>query len=199
MQTVTEAGQLHCDREAHEWEAYAPTDTVITDTFQYETNGELGVASGNKPLVQPTEVCEDDNTTADNTCIQNAEQDIVNRGYFLGDGTNTFFTSAATHYNPSKSGNSAIPLPYMDATHSVRVGAHVTAATGQDLILGFWPDLSSTTDHPRPSQVVPPARPRRARHAPARARTQGTPGPRYRTPVSFENTACRPTRLRDPS
>ena len=42
----------YADREAHEWEAYAPTDTVITDTYQYETDGELGVASGDDAAVE---------------------------------------------------------------------------------------------------------------------------------------------------
>jgi 5'-nucleotidase len=54
----------YADREAHEWEAYAPADTVISDTYQYETNGELGVASGDKPLVQPTEICAADGSPA---------------------------------------------------------------------------------------------------------------------------------------
>ena len=183
MQTSLPA--TYADREAHEWEAYAPTDTVITDTYQYETDGELGVASGNKPLVQPTEVCAADGTPASNTCIQNAEQDIVNRGYFLGDGTNTFFTSASTHYNPSKSGNSAIPLPYMDATHSVRVGAHVTAASGQALILGFWPDLSSTSASRAGKWYLQPDR--AVLGTPVSATDQGTPD-LGRDVVSFENT-----------
>jgi 5'-nucleotidase len=175
----------YADREAHEWEAYAPTDTVISDTYQFETDGELGVASGNKPLVQPTEICAADGTPASATCIQNAEQDIVNRGYFLGDGTNTFFTSASTHYNPSKSGNSAIPLPYMDATHSVRVGAHVTAATGEALILGFWPDLSSTSASRAGKWYLQPYRP--VLGTPVSSTDQGT-ADLGANAVSFENT-----------
>ena len=88
----------YAQREAAEWEAFAPTDTVLTDTYQYETNGELGLASGNKPLVQPTEIC----TTSQTSCIQTAEEDIVNRGYFLGTGTNTFFTAASTALQPEQ-------------------------------------------------------------------------------------------------
>ncbi len=175
----------YADREAHEWEAYAPTDTVITDTYQYETDGELGVASGNKPLVQPTEICAADGTPASTTCIQNAEQDIVNRGYFLGDGTNTFFTAASTHYNPSKSGNSAIPLPYMDATHSVRVRAHVTAASGHALVLGFWPDLSSTAATRAGKWYLQPDR--AILGTPVSSTDQGTPD-LGRDVVSFEDT-----------
>jgi len=175
----------YADREAHEWEAFAPTDTVITDTYQYETDGELGVASGDKPLIQPTEICKADDSSASKTCIQNAEQDIVNRGYFLGAGTNTFFTSASTHYNPSKSGNSAIPLPYMDATHSVRVGAHVGAASGHALILGFWPDLSSTSASRAGKWYLQPDR--AVLGTPGSATDQGTPD-LGRDAVSFENT-----------
>lgn len=169
------------DREAHEWEAYAPTDTVVTDTYDYESDGELGVASGNKPLVQPTEVC----TTAQTSCIQDAETDIVNRGYFLGDGTNTFFLASSTHYNPSKSGNSAIPLPYMDASHSARVGAQVTAPAGHALILGFWPDLSQTAAT-RPGKWY--LQPQRAvLGTPGTTTTEGTPDLGTDV-VSFEDT-----------
>ena len=175
----------YADREAHEWEAFAPTDTVITDTYQYETDGELGVASGNKPLVQPTEICAADGSPASATCIANAETDIVNRGYFLGDGTNTFFTAASTHYNPSKSGNSAIPLPYMDATHAVRVRAHVGAASGHALILGFWPDLSSTAAARAGKWYLQPDR--AVLGTPGTATDQGTPD-LGRDVVSFQDT-----------
>lgn len=176
----------YSDREAHEWEAYAPTDTVITDTYDYETNGELGVATGDKPLVQPTEVCPDANGgDASSACIMNAEQNIVNRGYFLGDGSNTFFTASSTHYNPSKSGNSAIPLPYMNATHSVRVGAHVTAPTGHALILGFWPDLSQTTASRPGKWYLQPDR--AVVGTPGTSTTEGTPD-LGADAVSFENT-----------
>ncbi len=172
-------------REAHEWEAYAPTDTVITDTYQYETDGELGVASGDKPLVQPTEICSSDNTPDDTSCIAAAEKDVVDHGYFLGDGTNTFFTSSSTHYNPSKSGNSAIPLPYMDASTSVRVRAHVTAAPGHALILGFWPDLSSTAATRAGKWYLQPER--AVLGTPGSSTTQGTPDLGTDV-VSFEDT-----------
>ncbi|WGL50941.1 putative Ig domain-containing protein [Nocardioides sp. BP30] len=171
----------YADREAHEWEAYAPTDTVVTDTYDYESDGELGLASGGKPLVQPTEVC----TTAQTSCIQDAETDIVNRGYFLGDGTNTFFLSGSTHYSPNKSGNSAIPLPYMDASTSARVGARVTAPTGHALILGFWPDLSQTAAS-RPGKWY--LQPERAvLGTPGTTTTAGTPD-LGKDVVSFEDT-----------
>src|SRR5262249_30006101 len=122
---------------------------------------------------------------ASTTCIANAEADIVNRGYFLGDGTNTFFTAASTHYNPSKSGNSAIPLPYMDATHSVRVRAHVTAASGHALVLGFWPDLSSTTASRAGKWYLQPDR--AVLGTPGTSTTQGTPDLGSDV-VSFENS-----------
>jgi 2',3'-cyclic-nucleotide 2'-phosphodiesterase (5'-nucleotidase family)/predicted extracellular nuclease len=182
--TVTVQATLpatYADREAAEWEAFAPADTVITDTFQYETNGELGVASGNRPLVQPTEIC----ATSQTSCIQTAEEDIVNRGYFLGTGTNVFFTAASTHYNPSKSGNSSIPLPYMDATHPVRVRSHVGAAPGHALILGFWPDLSSTNAARAGKWYLQPDR--AVLGTPGTKTTQGTPDLGAGA-VSFENT-----------
>ena len=171
----------YAEREAHEFEAFTPTDAVITDTYQYETDGELGVASGSRPLVQPTEICADNDTT----CLANAQTDIINRGYFLGDGTNTFFTSASTHYAPNKSGNSAIPLPYMDATHSVRVGAAIQVPTGHALILGFWPDLSSTSATRAGKWYLQPER--AVLGTPGTATTQGTPDLGSDV-IGFENT-----------
>ncbi|HJQ07360.1 MAG TPA: ExeM/NucH family extracellular endonuclease, partial [Nocardioides sp.] len=113
-------------REAHEEELFAPTDLVITDHFNFEGFGELGLATGNAVLQQPGQICRD----RDTTCITAAQADIKNRGYFMEDGTNTTFLSAAQHYRPQDSKNSDIPLPFIDKTHTARVGAHLTYPMG---------------------------------------------------------------------
>ena len=73
----------------------------------------------------------------------------------------------------------------MDATHSVRVGAHVTAASGHALILGFWPDLSSTSATRAGKWYLQPDR--AVLGTPVSATDQGTPD-LGRDVVSFENT-----------
>jgi predicted extracellular nuclease/2',3'-cyclic-nucleotide 2'-phosphodiesterase (5'-nucleotidase family) len=123
MQTTLPA--TYADREAHEGELFQPTDLVITDTFNFEGFGELGLAQ-DEPLVQPTELCADN----DATCITNAQADIKNRGWFVEDGTSTTFVSGATFYRPKNSNNSDVPLPYIDKTHTARVGAQVAYPAG---------------------------------------------------------------------
>ena len=123
------------EREAHESETVSPVanEVVITDVYNYETSGELGLATGGKPLVQPTEICADDNAA----CITAAQNDIRNRGWFLDDGSTTAYLTSATFYNPQASNNSDIPLPYMDATHSARVGASVTFPAGKPGVISY--------------------------------------------------------------
>ncbi|MFT4264052.1 MAG: Ig-like domain repeat protein [Nocardioides sp.] len=143
----------YADREAHEGEAFAPTDVVITDTYQYETDGELGVATGDKPLIQSTEKCGDnvaENSSIavgsdDAACLTTYDTDTVNRGYFLGAGTSTMYTTSSTHYKPYASKNSDIPLPFMDATTSARVGAHVQLPAGHAVILDYRHDMSASS------------------------------------------------------
>ena len=126
--TVTPATAVPAlaDREAHEGELFAPTDLVITDTYNFELYGELGLASGGKPLVQPTEAC----VASDTACIAGVQQDIRDRGVFFEDGSTTGFLSGSTMYRPKNSNNSDIPLPFIDKTHSARVGATVTFPVG---------------------------------------------------------------------
>jgi predicted extracellular nuclease/2',3'-cyclic-nucleotide 2'-phosphodiesterase (5'-nucleotidase family) len=126
--TVTKQATLpatYADREAHEGELFQPTDLVITDTFNFETFGELGLAQDHT-IVQPTENCLD----TDTACITAAQADIKNRGWFVEDGTGVTFSSGANFYRPKNSANSDIPLPYIDKNHSARVGASVTYPKG---------------------------------------------------------------------
>ncbi|MGK2874925.1 MAG: ExeM/NucH family extracellular endonuclease [Nocardioides sp.] len=124
--TPTTTIPLAADREAHEGELFAPTDTVITDVYNFQTYGEFGLATGNRPLQQPAEICRD----GDSACIAAAQQDIKDRGLFLDDGTSTAFLTSGTFYSPQNSNNSDIPYPYIDKTHSARVSAKVTFPQG---------------------------------------------------------------------
>ena len=112
-------------REEHEGELFQPTDLVITDTFNFESFGELGLSQG-RTLQQPNEAC----LASDTSCITAAQTDIKNRGWFTEDGTQVTFSSGANFFRPINSANSDIPLPFIDKTHSARVGAQVSFPMG---------------------------------------------------------------------
>ena len=133
------APTTYATREAHEGELFQPTDVVVTDTYNFESQGELGLAAGaptgpvaqalgdgvtEAPLQQPGQICRD----GDSTCIQAAQTDVKNRGYFLTGGTT--YLGSSNIYTPNKSKNSDLPYPFLDKTHTARVGAHVTFPKG---------------------------------------------------------------------
>ncbi len=102
------------DREAHESELLAPTDT-FTVTNNYTTNqyAEIWLATGTAPLVQPTDVAAVGTAEYDAVVADNDARKVV-----LDDGASINFLSNAT--------NQAIPLPWLSATNPVRVGARAT-------------------------------------------------------------------------
>ena len=106
---TTEAG-----REAHEGELLAPTDD-FTVTNNYTTNqyAEIGLATGDTPLVAPTEQVDAQDTAG----IAQATAGNAARAVTLDDGASTNFFSAA---------NKDIPLPWLSPTNPVRVGSRVT-------------------------------------------------------------------------
>nr|WP_246377646.1 ExeM/NucH family extracellular endonuclease [Nocardioides ginsengisegetis] len=132
------APTTYAAREAHEGELFQPTDVVLTDTYNLESQGELGLAAGaptgpvataldgvsEAPLQQPGQICRD----GDSPCIQAAQADVKNRGYFLTGGTT--YLGSSNISTPNKSKNSDIPYPFIDKTHSARVGAQVTFSKG---------------------------------------------------------------------
>ncbi|GCD88695.1 hypothetical protein NLS1_07010 [Nocardioides sp. LS1] len=132
------APATYAAREAHEGEIFQPTDVVVTDTYNFESQGELGLAAGaptgpvatalegvsEAPLQQPGQICRD----GDSPCIQAAQADVKNRGYFLTGGTT--YLGSSNIYTPNKAKNSDIPYPFIDKTHSARVGAQVTFPQG---------------------------------------------------------------------
>ena len=106
---TTEAG-----REAHEGELLAPTDTfTVSDTYAMNQYAEIGLATGTKPLITPTEVADAQDTAA----IAAVVADNAARGVVLDDAASTnFFTQA----------NKSIPLPWLSKSNPVRVGAKAT-------------------------------------------------------------------------
>ena len=111
------------EREAHEGELLAPTDTfTVTNSFATNQFAEIGLATGDHPLVQPTEVVPDDDAAG----ITAIKADNAARAVSLDDGAGLNFLSAA---------NQGTPLPWLTPTSSVRVGA--TATFHQPVILDF--------------------------------------------------------------
>ncbi|WP_158865747.1 ExeM/NucH family extracellular endonuclease [Leifsonia sp. AG29] len=100
-------------RESLEGMLIAPQGAfTVTDVYDANQYGEIALAAGDKPLVQPTETARPG--TPEYTA---AIADNKARAVTLDDGASTNFLSAA---NKSK------PLPYLSLTAPVRVGEPVT-------------------------------------------------------------------------
>ncbi len=101
-------------REAHEGELLAPTDTfTVTNTYSTNQYAEIGLATGNTPLIAPTEVAD----AQDAPAIADVVADNAARAVALDDAASTNFLSAA---------NQATPLPWLSPTNPIRVGAKAT-------------------------------------------------------------------------
>ncbi|RWR22232.1 ExeM/NucH family extracellular endonuclease [Microbacterium enclense] len=100
-------------RESLEGMLVAPQgDYTVSNTYSTNQYAEIGLASGTKPLITPTEIARPG--TAEYTA---AVADNTARGIVLDDGASINFLGSAT--------NKAIPLPYL-STKTVSVGAAVT-------------------------------------------------------------------------
>ena len=122
-------------REAHEGELLAPTNEfTVTDNFDTNSFGEVGLATGDHQLVQPTDVA---NPTTDPAGVSAVQADNAQRGVVLDDGSSTNFLNNA---------NKAIPLPWLATDNPVRIGSPATLH--QPVILEFrnsaW-DFQPTT------------------------------------------------------
>ncbi|KQY64550.1 ExeM/NucH family extracellular endonuclease [Nocardioides sp. Root140] len=101
------------DREAHEGELLAPTDTfTVSNTYSSNQYGELGLATGTKPLIQWTDVARPGTPEADAV-----KADNLARGVVLDDGASLNFFSAE---------NQGTALPWISKANPVRVGATAT-------------------------------------------------------------------------
>ncbi|WP_425432697.1 ExeM/NucH family extracellular endonuclease [Isoptericola jiangsuensis] len=111
--TTTTWPATEAEREALEGMLIAPHGGfVVTDNYSTNAYGTVGLAAGGSPLVQPTSVGRPGSAEAAAQAADNAA-----RGVLLDDGSTWNYTSA------SRSGT---PLPWLDGTHPVRVGAEVT-------------------------------------------------------------------------
>ena len=109
----------------------APTNTfTVTNSFNTNNFGEVGLATGTKPLIQPTDVADFGTPEAAAVAADN-----LARGVVLDDGAAINFLEDAT--------TKAIPLPWLTKATPVRVGAKATfpavttAATTDGVILDF--------------------------------------------------------------
>ncbi len=111
-------------REAHEGELLAPTDELtVTDNFDLNAFGEIGLATGDHQLVQPTDVA---NPTTDPTGVADVQADNARRAVALDDGSSVSFLNNA---------NKGIPLPWLTPDNPVRIGS--SATLHQPVILEF--------------------------------------------------------------
>ncbi|MDM7856235.1 ExeM/NucH family extracellular endonuclease [Cellulomonas alba] len=100
-------------REAIESMLLAPTDTfTVTDTYATNQYGEVGLATGRKPLLQPTDVARPGTPEAAAVAADNAA-----RGVVLDDGATTNFLLAA---------NQSQTPPYISLSDPLRVGERAT-------------------------------------------------------------------------
>jgi 5'-nucleotidase len=111
--TTTAWPATAAEREALEGMLIAPQgEFVVTDNYDTNLYGTVGLAAGGSPLVQPTSVGRPGSDEAAAQAADNAA-----RGVLLDDGSTWNYTSA------SRSGT---PLPWLNGTDPVRVGASVT-------------------------------------------------------------------------
>lgn len=101
-------------RESLESMLIAPQgDYTITDTYDLNSYGSIGLAVGTSPLLTPTEIARPG--TAAYTA---AVADNTARGVILDDGASINFLGSTA--------NKAIPLPYLTIDNPIRVGAATT-------------------------------------------------------------------------
>ncbi len=114
-------------REALESMLFLPTgDLTVSNTYSTNQYGEVGLAVGTTPLLQPTEVARPGSAEA-----QAAAADNAARGVVLDDGASTNFLG---------SGNGGLTPPWVSLDNPVRVGAavQVTEPLVVDWRNGTW-------------------------------------------------------------
>ena len=101
------------EREAYESMLFMPTgDYTVSNTYSTHQYGEVGLAFGDTPLMQPTELARAGSPEAAAIAQDNSERAVI-----LDDGATTNFLSAANQVQ--------VP-PYVSLTDPVRVGAKAT-------------------------------------------------------------------------
>ncbi len=111
------------EREAHEGELVQPTDSfTVSNAYTINQYGEIGLAVGDAPLRQPTDV-----GRPGSTGFQQAVTDNAARKVALDDGASIdFLDTDNDNDGVEERANMQIPLPWLTPTKSIRVGAQAT-------------------------------------------------------------------------
>jgi 5'-nucleotidase len=152
--TTTSWPDTNAQKEALEGMLYSPEgDFTITNTFATNQFGELGLAMGDTPLIQPTEVADAQTPEEAAVAADNAARAIV-----LDDASSTNFTatsSSAATCNPRPTPcllNGNLTPPYISNDTPFRVGA--TGTFDDDVILTQGGSPSSPTYRFEPVTTV---------------------------------------------
>ena len=146
---------IDADREKLESMEFAPVGAfTVTNTYSTDQYGEVGLAFGDTPLLQPTDVGAPGSAAATAAEASNAARAVV-----LDDGASTNFLSAA---------NTSLTPPYVSLTDPVRVGEAVTFSA--PMIVDYRNNAWTLS----PTSQVTPATPEPAR---ATFKNTRTPGP----------------------
>jgi 5'-nucleotidase len=114
-------------REEHESELLAPTDRfTVTDNYDTNQYGEIGLATGDHQLWQPTDLF---NPTIEPGQVAAVQADNAARGVVLDDGSSWNYLTT----------NKNTPMPWLTPDNPVRIGS--TATLHQPVILDYRNNL----------------------------------------------------------
>jgi len=151
--TTTSWPATDAQKEALEGMLYSPEgDFTITNNFATNSFGELGLAVGDSPLIQPTQVARPNTPEADAVEADNAARAII-----LDDGSSTNFiqTGNATQCAPRAAGcllNGNLTPPYISNDAPYRVEA--VGTFDDDVILTQGGSPSAPTYRFEPTETV---------------------------------------------
>ncbi|KAE8764609.1 ExeM/NucH family extracellular endonuclease [Georgenia thermotolerans] len=124
------------DREAFEGMLVAPQgDFTVTDTYDTNRFGLVGLAAGTTPLVQPSDVA---NPVTDRARYDAVVADNAARAITLDDGAGWDYTNFNRDYHET-------PLPYLSLENPLRVGAAATITDPVVLDYRFQWNFQPTT------------------------------------------------------
>lgn len=117
-------------------------DWTVTDNYATHSFGEIGLASGTEPLLQPTDVVAPGSPEYTALVAENATRSLT-----LDDGSSANYTAGAKD----------VPQPWLTADNEIRIGAPVQVT--EPLVLDYrfdtWrvqPTSALTADSPKPAE-----------------------------------------------
>lgn len=137
------------DREAHEGELLDLSDQEFTVTNNYSTNqyGEIGLATGDRPLISPTEVA---NPNTDTAGYEKVQQDNLERGLLLDDGSSWDYVRGSAFVK-----GQALPWIDQGTTARVNAAASLTGPVVLDYGFGKWRvQPTSQVNGPQPGLII---------------------------------------------